>query len=63
LFKSEAAMQLFSRFIFCLFALSAQAHEGHGIEGTSHYHASDVWGFVMALCIGVFIWWLNGRGK
>jgi Co/Zn/Cd efflux system component len=56
-------MQLFSRFIFCFFALSAQAHEGHGIEGTSHYHASDAWGFVMALCIGVFIWWLNGRGK
>jgi Co/Zn/Cd efflux system component len=63
LFKSENAMQRFSLPLLCLLALSAQAHEGHGIEGASHYHASDIWGFVMALCVGVFIWWLNGRGK
>ena len=56
-------MQRFALLLLFFFALSAKAHEGHGIEGASHYHASDVWGFVMALCIGVFIWWLNGRGK
>ncbi len=56
-------MQRFALPLLCLLALSAQAHEGHGIEGPSHYHASDVWGFLMALCIGVFIWWLNGRDK
>ena len=56
-------MQRFALPLLCLLALSAQAHEGHGLEGASHYHASDIWGFVMALCVGVFMWWLNSRGK
>jgi hypothetical protein len=56
-------MQRFAPLLLGLIALSAQAHEGHGIEGVSHYHASDLWGFLMALCIGAFMWWLNGRGK
>ena len=56
-------MQRIAPLLLGLFALSSHAHEGHGIEGASHYHASDVWGFVIALCMGVFMWWLNGRGK
>ena len=40
----------------------AMAHEGHGIEGASHYHATDVWGFVIALAIGAAMWWM-GRNK
>ena len=56
-------MHRFTFIFFCLIALSAQAHEGHGIEGASHYHASDVWGFVMALCVVAFMWWLNSRKK
>jgi len=57
-------MQRFALPVLCLLSLSANAHEGHGIEeGVSHYHASDIWGFVMALCFGAFMWWLNSRGK
>jgi hypothetical protein len=56
-------MQRFTFPLFCLLSFYAQAHEGHGIEGTSHYHASDAWGFVMALCVGAFMWWLNSRDK
>ena len=56
-------MHRFRFFPLFLLALTAQAHEGHGIEGASHYHASDVWGFLMALCVGVSMWWLNSRNK
>jgi hypothetical protein len=38
------------------------AHEGHGIEGASHYHATDAWGFLAALAIIAAMWWM-GRGK
>ena len=38
------------------------AHEGHGIEGASHYHATDVWGFVAFAGVALLMWWL-GRDK
>lgn len=40
----------------------AQAHEGHGIEGASHYHATDVWGFVAFAGVVAVMWWI-GRDK
>lgn len=49
-------------FIFALLPLWAQAHEGHGMEGTSHYHATDALGFVAALAVIAAMWWM-GRGK
>ena len=45
-----------------LLPLFGHAHEGHGIEGASHYHATDVWGFVIALAVGAVMWWM-GRNK
>ena len=27
---------------------AAQAHEGHGLEGASHWHSTDAWGFMAA---------------
>ncbi len=37
------------------------AHEGHGLFG-SHWHATDVWGFVaLAAIAGAALWF--GRGK
>ena len=39
------------------------AHEGHGIEGASHYHASDVWGFVSIAVAAAVVWWFTGRDK
>ncbi len=44
-------------------SLSAWAHEGHGIEGASHYHATDVVGFVAAVAVAALLWWFTGRGK
>jgi hypothetical protein len=45
-----------------LLPVLAFAHEGHGIEGASHYHATDAWGFLAALAIIATLWW-TGRGK
>ena len=48
----------------CWFSAGAcWAHEGHGLPGSSHWHVSDVLGFVVALgVIGAMIW-LNGRDR
>jgi hypothetical protein len=40
----------------------AQAHEGHGIDAASHYHATDALGFLAALAVVAALWWM-GRGK
>ena len=42
-------------------AHAARAHEGHGLPGPSHWHASDVLGFVaLAAIVAGIVWW---RGK
>ncbi len=43
-------------------ARPAFAHEGHGMEGVTHWHATDVWGFVIlgVVMIGA-VMWLRGR--
>jgi uncharacterized membrane protein YdcZ (DUF606 family) len=41
-------------------ACSAYAHDGHGLGGT-HWHATDVLGFVaVALVAAAAVWW-SGR--
>lgn len=52
------------RFIFLtLLPVMAHAHEGHGMPNASHYHATDVWGFVAFVCAALAVWWFTGRGK
>lgn len=41
----------------------AQAHEGHGLPGATHWHGSDVWGFVLALALVAGLIWWGGRGR
>ncbi len=50
-------------FVFALLPVLAQAHEGHGMEGVSHYHATDVWGFVSVAVAAAAAWWFSGRDK
>jgi len=45
-----------------LLPLIVHAHEGHGIESASHYHATDALGFLAALAVIAAMWWM-GRGK
>lgn len=45
------------------FPLWGLAHEGHGLPGSSHWHAADAWGFVLAIgVVAALIWW-GGRGR
>jgi hypothetical protein len=46
-----------------LLAAAAQAHEGHGLPGATHWHASDAWGLALALAIGAGAVWLSARKK
>ena len=43
--------------------LSALAHEGHGIEGASHWHATDTLGFIVAgaLVVAAAIWFARKK--
>ncbi|MBP9063944.1 MAG: hypothetical protein KBF81_09290 [Aquabacterium sp.] len=40
---------------------AAHAHEGHGLPGISHWHGTDVLGFVAAGALVVGLIWLHGR--
>jgi hypothetical protein len=46
-----------------LMCLPVFAHEGHGMDGAAHYHATDAWGFIVMACIMAVVWWFTGRGK
>ncbi len=37
------------------------AHEGHGLEGASHWHATDTVGLlVLAVAVGLVVWFTRG---
>ena len=42
-------------------AHAARAHEGHGLAGASHWHASDVLGFILIAAVATGIVWWRGR--
>ena len=43
-------------------SLPAWAHEGHGMPGFAHWHASDVLGFVaFAAVVAAVIWFKGGK--
>ena len=39
----------------------AFAHEGHGLEGSAHWHATDTLGFVGVGLVAVLVWVINKR--
>ncbi len=42
-------------------AATAFAHEGHGIPGASHWHATDTFGLVAAvLAVAIGLWFTRG---
>jgi hypothetical protein len=53
-------MNTFHKFLIASAAAApalALAHDGHGMPGAMHFHASDAWGFVMlaAVAVAVFL--------
>ena len=58
----KLAHKLLSLTLINLTATAAFAHSGHGLAG-SHWHATDVLGFVAAaVAVGVAVW-LSRGGK
>ncbi len=40
----------------------AHAHEGHGLPGGSHWHATDVMGLVLVLALAAgAVWWIRRK--
>jgi hypothetical protein len=37
----------------------ALAHEGHGLPGSAHWHATDALGFVGLAVVAVAVWYIN----
>ena len=40
---------------------AAQAHEGHGLPGISHWHSTDVLGFIAVAALVAGVLWFKGR--
>jgi hypothetical protein len=45
----------------CGLSAAALAHEGHGLPGTSHWHSTDVIGYVLAACIAGALWFTRKK--
>jgi hypothetical protein len=56
------ASSLIAIFSLLTGAGSAFAHEGHGLEG-SHWHPTDVWGFIAMGALVALALWLSKRDK
>lgn len=41
------------------FATGAHAHPGHGLLESSHWHASDAWGFLLVAALVALAIWLS----
>ena len=40
----------------------AQAHEGHGLAGSAHWHATDTLGFLGVAVVAAVVWFI-GKNK
>ena len=40
---------------------AAHAHEGHGLPGISHWHSTDVLGFISVAALVAGVIWFKGR--
>ncbi len=48
-------------FLLLLLAGTAAAHEGHGMPGSSHWHASDLLLPLLVAALAGLGWWLGRR--
>ncbi len=47
--------------LLALVATAASAHEGHGLPGTSHWHASDTLGLLLVVVLAAGAWIISRR--
>ncbi len=60
--RFQNATNLLATFAVSTGASSVFAHDGHGLAG-SHWHSTDVLGFVAVACLAALAVWLSRRGK
>ena len=56
------ATTLIAAYVISTRASTAFAHDGHGLAG-SHWHATDVWGFVVVGGLAAAAIWVSRKGK
>jgi len=56
------ATTLIAAYLMSTGASTAFAHDGHGLAG-SHWHATDVWGFVVVGGLAAAAIWVSRKGK
>jgi hypothetical protein len=42
-------------------ALPALAHQGHGMPGVSHWHATDTWGLAVVIGLAALAIWFSRK--
>lgn len=58
----QFTIKTISAYTLSTVATAALSHEGHGMDG-SHWHSTDVWGFVALGGMIVLGLWLSRGGK
>jgi hypothetical protein len=61
LMKQLSPLTALTGLLITLCTTAAQAHEGHGLPGLSHWHGTDAWGFMAVAAIAATAAWLKGR--
>ena len=56
-------MRLLSASLLTLLAPVLHAHPGHGMATASHWHASDLWGFLLLGAAVALALWFSRGGK
>jgi len=56
------AIILIATYAMSMRASIAFAHDGHGLAGT-HWHATDVWGFVVVGGLAAVAIWVSRKNK
>ena len=47
--------------LLALLPWAAEAHEGHGLPGAGHWHATDTLGLLLVAALAAGAWLLNRR--
>ncbi len=56
-----SSLARFASPLWAWLAFGAHAHEGHGIDIASHWHATDTVGLlVLAVAVGLVVWFTRG---
>ncbi len=58
----QNAINLLASYSMFTGASAVFAHDGHGLGG-SHWHATDVWGFVVVGALSALVVWIARKGK